>query len=612
MDKNWLIRTKSNHILGPISKEKVQEIYRNGSIRPDDEICSGNGFWFYLREDDMVNRYLLGEESQGFNPISEAKDVLTITEVPTEDFVFQKDHITLVGGIPLSMLKDDIPSSAPPAALSLETALSSLQDEAAAEVIPPPLTHQDVDGAKKKTKKLNSTAKVQALHVRPPKENSDPTGTTVPKKQSYLKWVGIAGFILLFCLIYFRKKIIRAIFDGEVTSSLPSFISTVHAQESLEEKKKLLDRSIVIDKITFGISVGLGGLKVVSSLDINDLECSDLSNEVRQLGVVLHPPELFNEKFLIRMRECVLKLQDTHPLKRWLRTVSAPISNTKNEQEKVAFLTEVLNSQFNLITDQGIRTQIINALLELSEKHLGERLLKSYLYLIIGNVTKSDSILKDFVKRAPFVNWQGFMARPSLYAKLAEANIEQIIVKIANHPTDRKAYQLLTAYLQSYYNDERLLRLLGENQKGDELNIWLRHTERFAPELTRHLRLSRKSSVERNMDLQKTDVYHLREQAHWNWPFLPEGLNNTDMVLAELKKLEEEERLLFLYLMEDEKLIDAYSKKMGRAFKHGQRQYLRSLLENKNFFMLALFKLIQMGDIDADLVNKTVDFTAYE
>ncbi len=43
MEKNWLIRTKNNHILGPVTKEKVRELYENGSIKGDDEICSGNG-----------------------------------------------------------------------------------------------------------------------------------------------------------------------------------------------------------------------------------------------------------------------------------------------------------------------------------------------------------------------------------------------------------------------------------------------------------------------------------------------------------------------------------------------------------------------------------------
>ena len=78
MEKNWLIRTKNNHILGPVSKAKVRELVENGSIKGDDEICSGNGFWFYIREAEMVERFLKGDEEQPFNPVSEAETVLAI------------------------------------------------------------------------------------------------------------------------------------------------------------------------------------------------------------------------------------------------------------------------------------------------------------------------------------------------------------------------------------------------------------------------------------------------------------------------------------------------------------------------------------------------------
>ncbi|MEX0798362.1 MAG: hypothetical protein WEB87_02260 [Bacteriovoracaceae bacterium] len=76
MEKNWLIRTKNNHILGPVSKAKAKELVENGSIKGEDEVCSGNGFWFYVREKDLVNKYLFGEEDQPFNPVTEAESVL--------------------------------------------------------------------------------------------------------------------------------------------------------------------------------------------------------------------------------------------------------------------------------------------------------------------------------------------------------------------------------------------------------------------------------------------------------------------------------------------------------------------------------------------------------
>jgi hypothetical protein len=77
MDKNWLIRTKNNHILGPVSKEKVRDLISNGSIKGDDEICSGDGYWLYIRETELVAKYILGDCLQGFNPVQEAKTVLS-------------------------------------------------------------------------------------------------------------------------------------------------------------------------------------------------------------------------------------------------------------------------------------------------------------------------------------------------------------------------------------------------------------------------------------------------------------------------------------------------------------------------------------------------------
>jgi hypothetical protein len=75
--KNWLIRTKNNHILGPVTKEKIRDLIENGSIKQDEEICSGNGYWIFIREIDLVNKYIFSDHKQHFNPISEAKSILT-------------------------------------------------------------------------------------------------------------------------------------------------------------------------------------------------------------------------------------------------------------------------------------------------------------------------------------------------------------------------------------------------------------------------------------------------------------------------------------------------------------------------------------------------------
>ncbi len=76
-EKNWLIRTKNKQILGPATKQKIIELIQKGSLTGEDEITSGNGYWFWVREEDLLDKYVYGDMKQSFNPISEAPDVLT-------------------------------------------------------------------------------------------------------------------------------------------------------------------------------------------------------------------------------------------------------------------------------------------------------------------------------------------------------------------------------------------------------------------------------------------------------------------------------------------------------------------------------------------------------
>lgn len=210
MEKNWLIRTKSNHILGPISKEKVIELYGNGSIKADDEVCSGNGFWFFIREDDMVERFLIGNETQSFNPISEAKDVLTTGHAPGHEERVP-DDITRVGGINL----DDFKASQNPPEAKKSTPLS-IVSEPGSEV-------------KKKVKSDSPLKTSTNLKSLPNKKLA---------KQPYLQYLIYLGFFLLVSVLYFRKNIIRHLFESSSSGTSFSLIQEVYAQDGIPEKKK--------------------------------------------------------------------------------------------------------------------------------------------------------------------------------------------------------------------------------------------------------------------------------------------------------------------------------------------------------------------------------------
>lgn len=594
MDKNWLIRTRSNHILGPISKEKVLELYNNGSVKPDDEVCSGNGFWFFIRENEMVERYLFGQDVQGFNPISEAKDVLTIPTVPSSRMSGQyNDDITIVGGLNLSMLKEPAiphPSVIPP---DQTPALNPVNKE----ITPPEIKKKD---------KLASKAKVN------PKK-----GKTQFKKQNYLKYLGILGFILLLFLVYFRKTVIRTLFEHKVTYHSISLISTVYAQEIFPVKKKrIIDNSITLEQITFKPLVNLNGFNVISSFEIDQLECNDLKNEIYQLGIILHPLDLINEKFLIKMRDCILKLNNEHVLKRWMKWVGRSKVLTRQDQEKKDFIVEIINSPFNLITEIKVRNQIIDILPLIPEKTIAEKILKSYLFLIIGNITRSDNILRQIIQTPPRLVWAKSDTQESEFHKLANDLADKIFLKISRHPTDRNSFQLFSLYVKNFCNDDFLLKIVDSVDSVDmgdvKRKINLKYINAIAPAFVDYLKLSEMNESLRFRNLRKMRRYPLNMQSYWVWPFLDIDPLISEKMLPELLRLEKEDEIWFIYLMDYEKLADLYSSNRGKSFLPARRPYLKNNLAKPQLFMLSLYKLIDLGDISSELVNKTIDHLMHE
>ena len=56
--------------MGPVTKEEVIEMIESGTLSNGDEISSGNGYWFWIKEKDLLEKYLYGTETQSFNPVN--------------------------------------------------------------------------------------------------------------------------------------------------------------------------------------------------------------------------------------------------------------------------------------------------------------------------------------------------------------------------------------------------------------------------------------------------------------------------------------------------------------------------------------------------------------
>ena len=253
MEKNWLIRTKSCHILGPVSREKVLELLQNGSIKPEDEVCSGNGYWIWLRETEMVERFLRAGEKQDLNPISEAPPIFGDLPVSSTEY---SDDITLFTNRPdLQALKrsGELPQGASSTMAKVADRTSEVMyagrnakvapsDETEHDLsyTPPPKVAKVPEPAKPLRREyIPSPTPVTPGKQAPRRRSSDePRPVTVLRPRGVVsdRTFMIGALLALFALaaiFYYRKRIITEFLQSAVSVILPSAI----AQDDISKKK---------------------------------------------------------------------------------------------------------------------------------------------------------------------------------------------------------------------------------------------------------------------------------------------------------------------------------------------------------------------------------------
>jgi hypothetical protein len=358
--------------------------------------------------------------------------------------------------------------------------------------------------------------------------------------------------------------------------------------------------------------VGIDGFNIISSFDIDNFTCSKLQSPVQQIAIMLYPEEFINEKFLIKVRDCVLRLSDEHPVKKHITSISKDKKLNSEIQAELDFLNEILNSPFNLITDQKIKSSVSNLIAHIPDDSNIDKLLKSYLFLMIGNITHSDNILKTLIRQRPREFYQRKSAKQSIYAYLTSIHIEKILTKFSRHPADRLIFNLFISYLKAFVNKPDLLELVNDFDLGSlDKKIGLAYTEKIAPELVKELRLASINLVDRNNRLRDLETYSIQMQSYWVWPFLEVTPLLSEKVSDEIDAIEKSDPLWVIYIMADERMLDLYLKKRGSGLKQ-RRQFLREGLKSEKDFMLILYKLIEIGDIDESLVTKLSDYVVHE
>ncbi len=192
MNKNWLIRTKNNHILGPVSLEKIKTLLENRSLNSEDELCSGNGYWFSVKEDQLVEKYIYKEIPQSYNPITEAKTV--VARKPINDIADKEiDEIQDVTQIGLSL--DTLNENK----LNIEVELLDLGDPPSVELPVKP----------KREVKEKTITKAEELNEEIKEFSTTELRNVKALNSTILYIISILFFIIALVGFYFRKTLLE-------------------------------------------------------------------------------------------------------------------------------------------------------------------------------------------------------------------------------------------------------------------------------------------------------------------------------------------------------------------------------------------------------------------
>ena len=105
--------------------------------------------------------------------------------------------------------------------------------------------------------------------------------------------------------------------------------------------------------------------------------------------------------------------------------------------------------------------------------------------------------------------------------------------------------------------------------------------------------------------------YSYEMQSLWVWAFMDIDPLISESMVPRMKNLESEDPLWLIYLLADEKLSDMYFKNGGLPISR-RRPILRKHLLVQKDYMLTLYKLLEIGDIDEGLVNSVSKFMIHE
>lgn len=328
-----------------------------------------------------------------------------------------------------------------------------------------------------------------------------------------------------------------------------------------------------------------------------------------------------NENFLLKMRECLFDLPSDHILKKWIK-LNGKLKSPKDEklEKKIQLILKKDDQYTN--TNQDLKSLkknhkrlLVSEVLELIEgEGLIENFFRAFLYNEIGNTAKSNRMLLKIIQVYPFDFWLKSSRRRSFLSYFCFKNLELLLSRMSQSDHHLGPLNLFILYLKKFTNDSQILEVLKKRDFTSEKYFFKHHL--YEKSLSPFLKYYFWSDVfEKYQELQKKFPNKFspllkKEIFSWHLPYAENNLLEQRFQNNEIKETLRSfsHKLQILYLLENKKLLKMYSQENGFGYFSRHRKYFHSLINQNEAFMPVLYKLIEYGDINSQLVRKTLDF----
>lgn len=344
------------------------------------------------------------------------------------------------------------------------------------------------------------------------------------------------------------------------------------------------------------------------------LNCAQLDEPDVQLALVLHNPQTANEVFLLSLRDCVVTMPATHPLKRWLQTKSKP--QTSESAKKILALLEgelkgVWASDHALTASQ--RQALIRLLNDLEDlpPYLDYLTLRAVGYLKLGNWARTEKLLTDWLNQDLLERIAKTPRRADPLGKFTTSLASELFESLAIGLEGHFVVDLFFQGVREFYNELEIVKAADDAQELDEDEILgklgLMYYQSIVPGFSAWM-------LNRDLDGRRRsrylDQYFGRTDASERaWVFLgrvPDEGKNREALARELALLKNKNPLLFHALAPEEGLMGVLTRvapqQMHNLIKERRALYLdRFKMDHQNAWVLK--GIVEMGLIDEQLVQ---------